>query len=160
MPKDQPIGAGKGDVVRRGLQLFLCWFPPFAWAVIILVGTSLPRVPGPDISAHNKYVHLIAYVILGLLVLRGFISGNRWPVAKAVGWTVVIGALFGAYQEIIQAFIPERSATFGDFLANLAGIVVAAGIVWIWMRIREADNIDRHSQGDGSDGGSAAHRRE
>lgn len=129
------------------------WLPPILWAGLILVGTSLPKVPGPDLSGHDKHVHLTVYLILGLLMLRGFIGGGGWPAKRAAIWTIVAGGAFGALQEINQAFIPGRFATFGDFVANLSGLLLATVVLWAWKGlIVKADAKSPAAKGDDIDG--------
>ncbi len=121
------------------------WLPPVVWACIILVGTSLPKLPGPQVGGFDKLLHGIAYGVLGLLVLRGFISGRGWTTGRAALWTWLLGGTFGALDEVHQAFIPGRSATVGDFVADLSGLIIAAAAIWI-VRARTRDVEETHSE--------------
>ncbi len=119
-----------------------CWLPAIGWAVAIIVGTSLPSIPGPDLSAHNKTVHVIIYLVLGLLLLRGFMQGEGWSIGRSAGWTILTGGTFGALQEFNQVFIPERTGSLADVLANLAGVSLAAAAVWVLTRREGEEDLD------------------
>ncbi len=135
----------------------LYWLPPIVWAGLILVGTSLPKVPGPDLSSHNKHVHVTIYLILGLLMLRAFVARGACGSKRAAVWTIGAGGVFGALQEINQVFIPGRSGTFGDFVANLAGLILATIALKAWLSIRRGTDAKQSAaQGDDLDGGSTA----
>ncbi|MFW6437542.1 MAG: thioredoxin [Armatimonadota bacterium] len=115
---------------------FACWWlPPIAWAGVILVGTSVPRVPGPDIAGFDKVGHLVAYGILGVLLMRGFYYCQRLTYARAAAWTLIAGGLFGALDEWHQSFIPSRSMELLDFAADFTGLVLAVVAVGTWHRL-------------------------
>lgn len=119
------------------------WLPAIAWAVIILVGTSLPRVPGPDVDNADKLAHLIAYFVLGALVARAFRGGTKLDRAQWAGLTVVAGSLYGLLDELHQIPLPERSCSAGDLVADVAG--VALGVVMIMLLGLRRDGTDpRH----------------
>lgn len=144
-----------GAIAVTGRPFIRYWLPAIAWAGLILLGTSLPRVPGPDLSGHDKSVHVVIYLILGMLLLRALIRGQRWRVGSAASGTILFGGVFGALQELNQTYIPGRSGTVDDFLANLAGLILAVALVTTYHVLRRDHR--RNEQGDGSDGGSAAH---
>ena len=120
-------------MTRRGFLRW--WLPPIAWAAIILTGTSAPRVPGPDVVGFDKVSHLGAYGMLGLLLMRAFRFGKRWPALRAVGYTLAIGGVYGALDEWHQSFIPGRTMDAFDFAADFAGLVLAVVAVWTWDRL-------------------------
>lgn len=114
---------------------FVCWWlPPITWAGVILVGTSVPKVPGPDIVGIDKVSHLIAYGILGVLLIRGFRHCQHRTVSRAVAWTLIIGGIFGALDEWHQSFIPGRSMDVLDFVADFAGLILGVVAVLTWHR--------------------------
>ena len=103
------------------------WAPTVVWTGIILIGTSAPRLPpGPDIPASDKIAHLLAYGILGLLLMRT-LRAERWPQAKAVIFALVGGSLFAALDELHQSLIPGRQTDLLDFAADCLGLAVAVG---------------------------------
>lgn len=127
------------------------WAPPAVWAGIILVGTSLPRVPGPDVAGFDKVSHLVAYGVLGMLLLRGFRGARHARFWRAAAWTLLVGGLYGAFDELHQSWIPGRTTDLLDFAADLAGLVLAVVAVWTWewltTRTDQTRSVD-HTQTD------------
>lgn len=100
---------------------------PVIWVVVILIGTSWPSITvGPDdIVGLDKVVHFSMYAVLAALILRG----TRTPYSTRT-LLLVLGAvtLFSALDEFHQAFIPGRSMSAADWIADtlgaLAGMLV------------------------------------
>ena len=93
------------------------WIPPLAWAAVILILTSIPvpRIGAP--ASTDKVVHLAVYAVLGVLLARA-------PHRPRVGTLVALAAgaaLFGALDEFHQRFIPGRSASVDDWVADAVG---------------------------------------
>jgi len=98
------------------------WTPPVVWVVIILIGTSWPGVSlGPDGLALDKVAHFSAYAILAALILRATRTPHSWRTAILV---VIVVSLFGAVDEWHQSFIPRRSMSFADWVADTLGAIV------------------------------------
>lgn len=106
------------------------WTPPVLWVAIILVGTSWPSLKfGPDDLALDKIAHFSAYAVLAALSLRATLSPRRFATAASV----VLGvSLLGAVDEWHQSFIPGRSMSLADWLADTAGACVGIlAVRWI-----------------------------
>ncbi len=109
------------------------WLPVIGWAAVILVGTSLPQVPGPDIEGGDKVAHLLAYAVLGALLARAWwwgerVSGRRWALL-----TIAYGGLFGVIDELHQMPLPTRTASVGDLMADIAGLIIGVVVVGAWV---------------------------
>jgi VanZ family protein len=100
--------------------------PAWRWTAAVACAAgifALSSLPGPDIPKANiphldKAAHLVIYFIFaGLLwwALRG--SEARWPLTVAV----VVAALYGVTDEVHQHFVPGRTMSFFDWLADAAG---------------------------------------
>lgn len=100
------------------------------WAGLILVGTSVPKVPGPDVAGFDKVSHLVAYGVLGLLLMRALRGGNGTSDLRAAVPTLAAGGIFGALDELHQSWIPGRSTDILDFAADFAGLVLAVIAMW------------------------------
>lgn len=97
------------------------WIPPVVWVAIILIGTSWPGVSlGPDGLPLDKVAHFGAYAVLAALILRATRTPLEWRTAVVV---VVVVSLFGAVDEWHQSFIPRRSMSFADWIADTLGAV-------------------------------------
>jgi len=76
---------------------------------------------GPHI---DKLLHFSAFVWLAISAALALIPGRR------SAWRVVAGLLaYGAFIEIVQAFIPGRDASLLDLLADAAGIAAGLALV-------------------------------
>lgn len=104
------------------------WWPPMMWAAVILIGTSWPRLQMPSFEDGDKVVHALAYTVLGVLTTRAALMRRRTTANLAL---VIAGiALFGALDELHQAWIPGRFPSMADWWADAIG--GAAGSVLSW----------------------------
>jgi VanZ family protein len=97
----------------------LCLMPPQD-----IPGKSLMRVPHFD-----KMVHAGMYFVLALLIIRPF-KTFRIPVWTG---TLAFSLFIGGIIEILQwAVTSERSASWGDFSADMAG-ALAGLLIYGWL---------------------------
>lgn len=88
----------------------------------------LPPVPGMD-----KVCHMAIYGLLAMAVLWGLGTGKQvFPVEVALK-TVLFCLLYGMTDEFHQSFIPQRSVSGLDLLADLTGAFL---VCVIWLRCR------------------------
>lgn len=100
------------------------WTPPAVWVAVILIGTSWPGISvGPDGLGYDKVAHFTAYGVLSALSLRA----TRTPFSWLTLGLVILGiSAFGAVDEWHQSFIPRRSMSFADWIADTSGGIVGA----------------------------------
>lgn len=116
----------------------LRWGPPIAWAVVILVLTS---VPAPDLApvgafafpGADKLVHGILYGVLGALTVRALGARAGWD---TLGWAYAAILLFAAADEWHQRFIPGRAPDAIDFAADLTGTLAGIAAARFFLRRR------------------------
>lgn len=101
----------------------------------VLVGIAyLSLSPTTSVSVGNDKVgHFIAYSVLttnlGVIYVR-----NR----KKLFNTVLFALCYGALMEWGQAYVPGRTASFYDMIANATGVLIGLGItLLIGKRIRK-----------------------
>lgn len=114
------------------MRRLLAWLPAVAWAAVIWNLSAQSRVPGPGVPGIDKVAHLVAYALLGWLLVR---AADRSHLPLAVG--AVLGVLYGATDEIHQMYVPGRSPDVMDWFADAAG-VAAATFVYTRLRARRA----------------------
>lgn len=85
----------------------------------------LPAIPGID-----KVCHLAVYALLALTVLWYFSSDRQQPPGMVVLQTILFCLIFGLSDEFHQSYIPYRSVSSFDLLADLAGASLVCGI-WL-----------------------------
>ncbi len=112
-------------------RFVIYWLPALLWAAVILVGTSLPRVPGPDIEGGDRVAHLLAYGVLGALLMRAYRWCQGLSCRRAALMTILVGGLYAALDELHQAPLPHRTASVHDFAADLAGLAIGAALLWL-----------------------------
>lgn len=113
-------------IVRGALLLFAIY-----WATLFVL-THVPiSVQGP--RHFDKVVHFLAYAGLG----AGMVSvlPGAWR-RSVTGLLLAIGAacLYGVVDEVIQGFVPGRTADVLDWCADAAGATVGATFVWTLAR--------------------------
>jgi len=81
---------------------------------------SLPPIQGID-----KLLHAMAYAVLAASVIHAFPKWKERPVGPFAGVGVVLFCLlYGISDEFHQTFVPARTATFGDLLADTTGALL------------------------------------
>ena len=96
----------------------------YFYMILILFGSS---IPGKTIPLHitlftwDKFLHFFEYFILGILASRAY----RFKYNRIV--LSILGIIFGCFDEIWQSFIPGRSSSYYDVVAD--GIGVICGII-------------------------------
>ncbi|MDD2463405.1 MAG: VanZ family protein [Desulfobulbus sp.] len=123
--------------------------PRYKWLrVIPLLGVMslifyLSHLPGkslhlPSIVNIDKVLHCLAYATLGVAYLVALSSQwRRSP--RLVGVSVLLFCfLYGVSDEFHQSFVPGRSVSGGDVVADVVGGLVAVVVFtgWQWYRLR------------------------
>lgn len=88
---------------------------------------TVAELPG---GMSDKSAHFLAYAGLAVLVLRA-VSRARWAgvTRTAAGAAWAICAAYGASDEFHQWFVPGRSASILDWIADVTGAAVAIGVL-------------------------------
>jgi VanZ family protein len=117
----------------------LVWLPPLVWAGLIFYLSSLSVIPlgEPPFPQSDKVAHFGAYAVLGAL-LFGALRGSGVGLRRTAQLTLLVGALYGASDEIHQMSTPGRDSSFGDLAADTAGAAAAAALLRLWYRRRHA----------------------
>ena len=120
----------------------LTWGITLAYAALLFVLSELEEAPNaglqyfiPDlqqfIEESDKLLHLLAYSVLGLL-LSAALAGPR-PISERCLWAaVLLTAVYGVSDEFHQSFVPLRTASGWDTLADAVGGWVGATAFRWW----------------------------
>jgi VanZ family protein len=101
----------------------IIWASCFA---AVVVGSVLPGNSGPmqelaRLAINDKVEHFVAYAVLSGLFPR------VWRVRRNVALAAIFAlVLMGSLLEVIQLFVPGRTADPKDALADLAGVTFGA----------------------------------
>lgn len=111
------------------------WWPPLAWAALILIVSSTPATDLPATNVSDKLEHAGAYFVLAVLVVRSLLGT---PVPKRALVLAAGISAFGAVDEWHQQFIPGRDPDPVDWGADsigaAAGIAAASTARSMWSR--------------------------
>jgi VanZ family protein len=108
------------------------WLPVAAYMALIFYFSSLPH-PDENLpkflfdTLGDKLLHGIEYAALAGLCYRAFRrAGGPFAAGYAVLFAIATASLYGATDEVHQAFVPLRTATWSDWMADTAGGVIGA----------------------------------
>ena len=99
------------------------WGPAVLYAALIFWLSSLSHVPtGPENS--DKVFHFFEYFLFAALLWRALRSRHfqKRKIQRALV-VLLIGAAYAASDEIHQLFVPGRTSSVFDWIADVAGIV-------------------------------------
>ena len=108
------------------------WFPVAAYMALIFYLSSLPH-PDEQLpkflfeTLGDKLLHVIEYAVFAALSYRAFRrAGGPYAARYAVVFAAAAASLYGVTDEVHQAFVPFRTATWLDWVADTAGGVLGA----------------------------------
>lgn len=115
--------------------------PAIAWLLVavyclgIFLQSAFPT-PGdlPGFAGVDKLVHLVVYLLLGLLFAHAYSLSIQKPTMFSLFLLAWLSAvLYGASDEVHQAFVAARSAEILDWLADSVGGAIG---VALYLRLR------------------------
>jgi VanZ family protein len=112
------------------LKAILLWGPVILVMTLIFVGSSQPDPGGLPGGMSDKAAHFLAYAALGGALVRA-ISGGR-PSAmtlRKVLLAALITTIYGASDELHQAFVPGRTPDVLDLVADALGGLAGAAFL-------------------------------
>jgi VanZ family protein len=114
------------------VQVLWYWLPAmmYAGAIFFLSAQSHPEDELPTFlikDINDKVLHAVEFGILVLLCYRAF----RWAAGPAVArqavvLAIVTASVYGLTDEVHQALVPLRDASWQDWLADTVGATLAA----------------------------------
>ena len=120
------------------------WGPALIWAIGLYLASAQPALPRPgerfgvSDDVVNYTTHALSYAVLAWLVWRPLWEGvGRLPdvVVALPRWAAWLFAVaYALADEIHQAFVPGRTASLWDVLADALGATAAMGLVWVMSR--------------------------
>lgn len=102
------------------------------YAAVIFYGSAQPEIPLPP-GLEDKPTHSIAYMVLGILVVRALAGGlpTRIPLSSAL-LGVALTTAYGLTDEFHQRFVPGRYPDWNDVVADAIGAAMGAAVCWLW----------------------------
>lgn len=104
--------------------------PAVIWCLLIWTVSSLPsrNLPSLGTMGFDKLAHLGEYTILGFLVKQGLKNFKLHWTQMLLLYTLLM--LLATTDEFHQSYIPGRSVSAYDQLANILGITIGLFIKW------------------------------
>ncbi|MCK4754601.1 MAG: VanZ family protein [Calditrichia bacterium] len=117
-------------------------------AIFIQSSIGSLKLPYIEFDLADKILHFIVFGVLGILTARGLRNAkNKILKENYTSLTFLICIIYGALDETHQYFVPGRHASWGDWIADILGIVI---MVWIYKRVM--DSIELKNKKLGEDG--------
>lgn len=110
---------------------WLDWPALLAYCATIFWLSAQERLPMPDVfHFQDKVLHLGAYFVMGFFGWRAF---RHLPLSQtALAWTTFLFcSLYGMSDEWHQSFVPGRSVSVFDWLADSLGAALAVYLMFI-----------------------------
>jgi VanZ family protein len=85
----------------------------------------------------DKFAHVILYIGFGLLLYQTLKRSKNGVLSNhAALCSVLIGTLFAVTDEVHQAFVPYRTASSMDLVADVAGLLFAQLLILLYFGIK------------------------
>ena len=106
----------------------------------MLLALAVARNLGPleavqIVPQQDKLYHFVEYLVLATLIVLALSRTGRWVPVERFLLTVSLSALYGLLLEAMQAFVPGRTASALDAVANTLGAIAGAALL-LWARGR------------------------
>jgi VanZ family protein len=102
------------------------WLPAILWSITILILTLIPGDTLPDVPIFgiDKLVHFFIFGVLMIVSSYGIVrtSNTKGTLSKLLVITSLYSISFGIMVEILQRFVPGRSFSIPDMVANSIGV--------------------------------------
>lgn len=110
----------------------LHWRVLLALLMGLVCALAVTPAPPPDLHlGWDKLNHTVAFAALGFCAALG------WPAPRWARLAVLAALLaFGGMIELVQHFVPNRSAEWGDLLADAIGIGLGVLLATALLRLR------------------------
>lgn len=120
-------------------NLFLYKLPPVLYAALIITISTIPNASPPSLGVEwsDKIYHTLEYFFFGVLIFRAFPSVWESPRRTLIVVLLFLfGLAYGAIDERVQYYIPNRDSSPYDWMADALGYSIA-GIVSVTYRLRK-----------------------
>ena len=122
---------------RRGQTI--AWAVLVAYFLVLVACSVLPRgslgLPVTELPGTYRTAHAIVYAGLALLLCVALATDGASTFRRAA-LAAVISAGAGGIFELAQALVPWRKARWGDFAADLLGILLTCSAWLVWRAAR------------------------
>jgi VanZ family protein len=119
----------------RGVRL-AAWAAVGAYlALIFYLSSQSDPLPDLTIRLWDKAMHATEYAALGVLLALALLASGVAP-RSAFLIAAAFASVYGATDEVHQAFVPNRSSDVRDWVADTVGGALGVAAVAISLRVR------------------------
>jgi VanZ family protein len=119
----------------------------FPWQFVMIAIFTLSGISNkdlPDFTFHvwDKFLHFVAFGVLGILVYRSF-ANTYWSLItkNATILSILLTIIYGASDEFHQYHVPGRYASVFDWIADIIGAIFFILLYkWIHSRLIKYQN--------------------
>ena len=88
------------------------------------------------VSYLDKIAHFFEYAVLAMLLERSIYRMGRFSVCKTALFALILSSGYGIVMELVQRYIPGRSAELYDVVFNTIGVTcgIILGEMTIWRK--------------------------
>lgn len=116
-------------------QVLLAWGPAATWAAVLFLLSEARLNAGPSwLNINDKVVHLGLYLVLGATLAWA----QRHERRGSFLLFLFLGMVYGVLDEWHQSFVPGRVPSWGDWVADAAGVVLGFFLLRFYLRVRSA----------------------
>ncbi|MDD5087676.1 MAG: VanZ family protein [bacterium] len=136
-------------MTRSSEKSFSPFFSPRFWVISAAFWTTavIALATSPDLQSSwimktmgDKVIHGLAFAVGAVVWVQAIESSGRVRITTAMTYGSAAVLLIGVAIELLQRYVPRRSADIRDFLADVAGVLFAllALAVLGWCRRRSS----------------------
>ena len=128
------------------MATFLRYWGPvcgYAGLIFYLSAQPHPETHVPFVTLFSdKFLHAVEYAVLGALCYRAIRgSGHDSWRRQAIPAAILLASLYGASDEVHQAFVPFRDSNWLDWLADTAGASLGVTAMHRVLNLRPVGSI-------------------
>ena len=101
-------------------------------AIFLLIGTPTTEWNGDVFSYHDKLAHIVLFGVLAGLLVYTF-NKAKLKKGRIIFISFCLSAVYSLFCVYYQNFVPGRDVSLYDFVAGLAGIIIA--LTYVYYRI-------------------------
>lgn len=97
------------------------------WLIFVFILSVYPLEGGASLPYADKFLHFFIYAITAALFFNTFVG--KMGLWRALVISFLLSFAYGLFAEIVQIFVPSRSFSVMDLVANGLGVFAYSMIV-------------------------------
>jgi VanZ family protein len=102
------------------------------YVIILFLGATFIKLGDFSTPGSDKGLHFIGFFILTILLIFTF---KNYTAKRVYLKSLIVAIIIGIIIEIIQLFIPTRTFSWYDLVADLGGIFLGMVLAWTFSRL-------------------------